>query len=103
MDPLQNNNSVCPDDRRLASDCRPLKRFLLKAMRSRWLASFIVATAVSFSFSEFDEIQDRKFERQQNVTMCVVKGVANAQVLAPENARIDVNPILERCNEQHGK
>lgn len=92
----------------LPDDCAPdhpnrrsrLACYLIAMIRSKWVAAFIVATAVSWSFSEVDEIQTKKLARQQAVTMCVVKGVAKAQ----ENAtvRVQVDPILDRCEKQHG-
>ena len=62
---------------------------------------FIVAFAVSWSFHEFDEQQDKKIERQQRIMQCTIQGVADAQLL--EGNRTLVQPILQACEKQEGK
>lgn len=67
---------------------------------------FAIAFAVSFAFQQVDNIGERRLQRQQNITICVVKGVADQQTLAQDvnNApRVNVGPILHECEEREGK
>jgi hypothetical protein len=105
MDPLQDNNPLSDD--RACTDrpgCPSLKADLLtRIMRSRWIASFIVAFAVSWSFHQADEIGQHRIERQQRVLACTVTGVANAQAKTKPGERVVVRPILLKCEKQAGK
>jgi uncharacterized protein (DUF427 family) len=75
-------------------------------VRSKWIAMFAIAFAVSFAFQQVDNIGERRLERSQNITLCVVKGVADHQTMAqdvPNAPRVAVGPILKACEEQAGK
>jgi hypothetical protein len=70
-------------------------------MRSRWLATFVIAFAVSWSFHAVEKIADHKIERNQAVIECTITDVAKAQDM--NHRRVAVQPILKACKEQVGK
>jgi hypothetical protein len=105
MDPVQNNNSL-PDDRTRSDHpgCPSVREGLLtKIMRSRWIAMFVIAFAVSWSFHQADEIGQHRLEHQQDVLACTIKGVSDAQSMVQSGERIQVRPILLKCEKQAGK
>lgn len=79
------------------------ERFLSKVVRSRWLAMFAVAFAVSWSFHQVDEIQTHKLERTQRVLTCTIQGVAVMQQRAGTGGRVRIAPILKACEKLEGK
>lgn len=78
-------------------------RIITAVIRSKWLASFVVAFAVSWGFHVVEERSDAKIEHQQHVTACVVADVAlEQQRLGPER-RVRIGPILKVCEEREDK
>jgi hypothetical protein len=69
-------------------------------MRSRWLASFVVAFAVSWSFHEVDEHGDQKIERAQRISTCTIRGVAWIQDMGGSP---NIAVILKGCEELEDK
>jgi hypothetical protein len=98
------DDSVTADRRRGGAVNRG-HRWLIRLVRSRWVAMFAVAFAVSWSFHQVDEISRHRLERQQRVMQCTIQGFATAQALLSNNStqRVTVKPILERCEKQQGK
>lgn len=67
---------------------------------------FVVAFSVSWAFNQVDNIGERKIEEAQRVTLCVIKGVADAQTRSDQTnspKRIEVGPILQGCDKREGK
>jgi hypothetical protein len=95
---LPNHGSGANDRRR-----RHLTRMAINVARSRWLAMFAIAFAVSWSFHQVDEIGQHRLERQQRITQCTIKEVAFQQSEADSGMRIAVKPILQQCEKQAGK
>lgn len=95
-------SSYCGPDRRRGGLVR-IERWVIKLVRSKWLAMFGIAFAVSWSFHEVDEVSQHRLERQQRVTICVIEGVASAQNAAPPGVRIRVAPILQACEKRQDK
>lgn len=89
-------------DRRRSGLVGKLQRGLIWTVRSRWVAMFAVAFAVSFAFQQVDNIGERRVERQQRILTCVISGVANSQALTPEQ-RVKVTPILQVCEDREHK
>jgi hypothetical protein len=97
-------------DRRRGGPLGTLQRGVIKLVRSKWIAMFAIAFAVSFAFAQVDNIGERRLERQQEVIICTIKGVADAQIGAYEDdpeavkiPRVVVGPILKGCEKQAGK
>jgi hypothetical protein len=108
MDQVQDNSCLpddCPTvDRRRGGFIGRTQRIVIAVVRSRWLAMFAIAFAVSWSFHQVDEIGQHRLERQQRITRCVIEGVATAQTNAvPLGQRVEVEPILQVCTKQVGK
>jgi hypothetical protein len=104
MDPLQDDPCL-PDDGANADRGRRtgLERTLVCAMRSKWVAMFIVAFAVSWSFHQVDEVSQHRLEREQHITQCTIAAVADAQSKLKTGERVIVRPILQACEKQVGK
>lgn len=106
MAEVQSDNVVSRDyrgpDRRRGGILGKLERGLIKTVRSRWLAMFVVAFAVSYGFQQVDNIGERRLERQQKITLCVIDAVAKAQRVQP-HLRTNVGSILEVCEERRSK
>lgn len=90
-------------DRRSNSSLNRFRRGLIRIVRSRWIAMFAISFAVSWSFHEVDEQQDRKHARQLRIVECTIQGVATEQAAWPGNRRVAVGPILELCIKQEDK
>lgn len=90
-------------DRRRGGLLGQARRLLIKTVRSKWLAMFAIAFAVSWAFHEVDEVGQHRIERQQRITLCTLSGVANAQQHLPKGERVVVKPILEGCEKLQGK
>lgn len=103
--PVVSNDYDGPD-RRGSGPLAKAQRWVIRLVRSRWIAMFAVAFAVSWSFNQVDNIGERKIEKAQRVTICVVKGVADAQTAAESlrhPPRTEVGPILQACEKREGK
>lgn len=91
-----------PDpDRRRGGFLGKFERATIKLVRSRWVAMFAVAFAVSWCFHVVEERSDRKIERTQQTVECTLNRVIQAQ--AQSHRRIAVGPILEACEKQPDK
>jgi hypothetical protein len=97
-------------DRRRGGPLGALQRGVISLVRSKWIAMFAIAFAVSFAFAQVDNIGERRLERQQEVIVCTIKAVADAQIgefehdrEATKIPRVVVGPILKACEEQAGK
>jgi hypothetical protein len=101
MDDVVSRN-YCGPDRRSRSFLGQARRLLIIIVRSKWLAMFAIAFAVSWSFHEVDERGQHQLERQQRVTICVIKAVAIQQQATPDN-RVIIGPILQACEKHGGK
>lgn len=105
MDQVQAHPDLPSDgprpDRRRGGPLGRAERVLVGVMRSRWVASFIVAFAVSWAFHQVDEISQHRIERQQDVLTCTIEGVAHQQSLTAK--RVSIQPILQQCDKQVGK
>ena len=105
--PRNHNVSVgnpSPDRRR--GGVHKVERCLIKVVRSKWVASFIVAFAVSWGFHVVEERADQKIEKQQRLTICVIDGVDHAQrepSFLDGGSRVQIRPILQACQERYGK
>ena len=72
MEKVSRNNNVSPvgpDRDRRRGGIHKLERCLIAIVRSKWVASFIVAFAVSWGFHVVEERADNKIERQQRLTI----------------------------------
>lgn len=102
---LPGNDHVSHDDpnadRRRRGPVGRARRLIITIVRSRWIAMFVVAFAVSWAFHQIEEIQNHKLERQQRIISCTITGVAHQQSTYP--TRVQVEPILQRCTNQQGK
>lgn len=87
-------------DRRRGGVLGRSQRALVSVMRSRWVAMFVIAFAVSWAFHQVDEIGQHRLEHQQHVLTCTIEGVARAQTLS--NNRVTIGPILQACEKQVG-
>lgn len=97
-------DEVVSDDYRGPDRRRPgllgkIERATIHMVRSKWVASFIVAVAVSWCFHIVEDKNDRKLEHQQEVTLCVVQRV-HSQPPLPKRS---VERILQQCEKQEGK
>jgi hypothetical protein len=97
-------------DRRRGGPLGKLQRGVICIVRSKWVAMFFIAFAVSTAFAQVDNIGERRLERQQEVIVCVVRGVADSQIGVYEAdpdripiRRVIVGPILKACEKQAGK
>lgn len=106
MAKVQSNDVVsaayCGPDRRRGGPVR-LQRWIITLVRSRWVAAFVTAFVVSYSFHALETRTDHKIERQQQLTMCVIKGVDEAQRQVGPSVRVELGPILQQCEKQPGK
>lgn len=89
-------------DRRRSGLLGRARRLLINTVRSKWLAMFAIAFAVSWSFHQVDEVGQHRLERQQRITQCTIQSVAEQQQLKPKD-RVAVGPILQACEKQQGK
>lgn len=96
------SRSYSGPDRRRSGILGAARRWLIKIVRSRWLAMFAIAFAVSWSFHLIDKKGQHRLEHQQRVTICVIKAVAIRQQVTP-NDRVVIGPILQACEEHGGK
>lgn len=104
MDPLQDDPCLLDDDANANHGRRAdLEGMLICIMRSKWLAMFVIAFAVSWSFHQVDEVSQHRLEHQQRITQCTIAGVVDAQSVAKVGERIEVRPILLKCEKQVGK
>lgn len=96
------SDSYSGPDRRRGGILGRLERAVIFAVRSRWIAMFMVAFAVSWSFHVVEGHADAKLERQQNINVCVIKSVAEQQRIIPHGQRVSVGAILTRCEKLEG-
>lgn len=89
-------------DRRRAGAIGRGRRLLISIVRSKWIAMFAIAFAVSWSFHQVDEISQHRLEHQQRVTLCIIRAVVVQQQLEPDN-RVAIGPILQVCEKHSGK
>ena len=89
-------------DRRRSGPLNKLERAIIHMVRSKWVAAFVTAFVVSWSFHVVEERADRRLERQQGVTVCVIQGVATQQQLRPRY-RVSVAAVLQACEKHEGK
>lgn len=105
MAPVSSDHNVPdgnrPIDRRRVGALGHSQRLLISIVRSRWIAMFVVAFAVSWSFHIVDEKSRDRIERNQQIILCTMSRVAALQALGVR--RIDVGPILQACEYQQGK
>jgi hypothetical protein len=93
-------DSSSDPDRRRGGPLNRVRRGLIWLIHNRWVAMLMVAFAVSWSFHEVDELQEREHERQMEIMACTIAGVAQAQAISTD--RIRVGPILEACQKRAG-
>lgn len=89
-------------DRRRRDPVGRARRTLIGIVRSRWVAMFAIAFAVSWSFHQVDEVQEKRLKRSQAVLECTISGVAEKQ-RKDGLRRVDVGAILEACEKHGGK
>lgn len=97
---LRNDGYDGADRRRTGVVARG-RRLLVLIIRSRWIAMFAIAFAVSWSFHQVDEISQHRLEQQQRVTLCVIKAVVVQQLESDD--RVTIGPILQACEKHSGK
>lgn len=106
MAEVQGNNNLRDDrdggDRRRSGVIGRGRRLLTSLIRSRWVAMFAIAFAVSWSFHQVDEISQHRLEQQQRITLCVIQAVVIQQQIYPSN-RVSIGPILQACEKHDGK
>ena len=96
---LRNGNGGL--DRRRSGALARIERWTIAAVRSRWIAMFVVSFAVSWSFHIVDSRSERQLKHQQAIMTCTIQGVATAQDFG--DRRTQVRPILEACEKQEDK
>jgi hypothetical protein len=94
--------SYCGPDRRRSGVVK-IERWTIALVRSRWVASFVVAVIVSYCFHILEDRQDQRLEHQQRITLCVIDTVAKQQQVEPDGVRVSLRPILEGCEKHRGK
>lgn len=90
-------------DRRRGGILGRVERLTIRLVRSRWVAMFAIATAVSWGFHVVEKRSDDKIESQQRVTVCVIDTVARQQPTTPIGQRISVSTVLQQCQKHKGK